>query len=107
MDPPHDAEDAEDVDSDGAMDNKERVQKLGLCSWDTRFQAMRFAGVGNLVSIGNFKAECAQHIEGVASEARIVQNLSGIPPGPVRDFGLTEMLDISLDELKAVQEECK
>ena len=106
MDPP-DVEDGEDVDSDGPAAQMESVRKLCLCTWDMRYQAMRFTGVGELVSIGEFKAKCTQHLERVASEARIAYNLSSIPPGPVRDFGFTEMLDISLDELKALQEECK
>ena len=105
MDLQADAEDGQD--SDSGLDQLESVRKLGLCTWDMRYQAMRFSGVGDIVSIGSFKAECAQLMESVASEARIAHNLASIPPGPVRDFGLTEMLDISLDELKVVQEECK
>ena len=98
--------DVEDVDSDTER-HMQKVKKLGLCTWDMRYQALRFSGVGELVSIADFKAKCVRHLEGVASEARITHNLSSIPPGPVRDFGFTEMLDVSLDELKTVQEECE
>lgn len=102
-----DGENGEDVDSDNEQGQVGNVRKLGLCTWDVRYQAMRFVGVGEPVSIAEFKAKCAQHLEGVDSEARIAQNLSSIPPGPVRDFGFTEMLGVSLEELKAVQEECE
>ena len=105
MDP--ETEDGEDVDSDSELGQVGNVRKLGICTWDMRYQALRFVGVGESVSIAEFKSKCAQHLEGVDSEARIAQNLSSIPPGPVRDFGFTEMLGVSLEELKAVQEECE
>ena len=78
-----------------------------FCTWDRKDQAMPCAtGISEPVSIADFKEKCLRHLESVESDA-ITQKVSSIPPGPVRDFGFTEMLGVSLDELKAVREECK
>ncbi len=98
MEPDVEHEDGDNSDSQ----QLESIQEF--CAWDTKSQAMRFAGVSEPVSIAEFKAKCLRHLR---ESEDIAQKLSSIPPGPVRDFGFTEMLGVSLEELKAVQEECK
>lgn len=75
-------------------------------SWDTKYHDMRCAGVGDAVSVADFKAKCLKHLEEVERDT-ITLKVSSAPPGPVRDFGLTEMLNISSAELKTVKEDCE
>ena len=96
--------DVEDVDD---SDSQQPESTREFCAWDTKSQAMRFAGVSEPVSIAEFKAKCVRHVRESIEGEGIAHKLSSIPPGPVRDFGFTEMLGVSLEELKAVQEECK
>lgn len=78
-----------------------------FCVWNTKDQAARFTGVSKPVSIADFKANCVKHLQSIESEAVTAQKVSSIPPGPVRDFGFTEILGISLEELKILQKECE
>ena len=78
-----------------------------LCTSDTKYHAMRCANVSDAVSIAEFKAKCSRHLEVARSEDGVARKVAEIPPGPVRDFGLTEMLGISIAELVTVREQCK
>ena len=73
---------------------------------DDKYHGMSCHGVGDEVSVAEFRSNCRKHLEAVDSDG-ITKTVASLPEGPVRDFGLTEMLGVSLAELAKVKEECK
>ena len=65
---------------------------------ETKQQDARSGSISEPVSIAEFKSK---------SEDGVARKVAEIPPGPVRDFGLTEMLGISIAELKTVRKDCR
>ena len=74
---------------------------------ETKQQDARSGSISEPVSIAEFKSKCAVYLEMAKSEDGVARKVAEIPPGPVRDFGLTEMLGISIAELKTVRKECR
>lgn len=108
----------DDVDADGACSPASATDEMvldyspyanELLSLDTMHHDAKSASISisDPVSIDEFKSKCARYLEMAKSEDGIARRVAEIPPGPVRDFGLTEMLGISIAELKTVREECR
>ena len=89
---------------DSQLDHSAYAQEF--CTWDTRHLVTDCAGVSDAVSVAEFKAQCARHLEIVESDS-LTRTVSNMPAGPMRDFGLTEMMGISSAELEAVKQECE
>lgn len=81
---------------------------LDSCICDGKHHTMTCAGVSDPVSVAKFKADCARHLESVeAEDDDITRRVSSMPAGPMRDFGLMEMLNVSTADFEKVKEECK
>ena len=108
----------DDVDVDGACSPASATDEMvleyssyanELLSLDTSDHDARCTStsISDPVSIAAFRSECSRYLEMAKSEDGVARRVAQIPPGPVRDFGLTEMLGISIAELKTVREECR
>lgn len=74
--------------------------------WDTKYHRMSCGGISDAVSVAEFRSNCRGHLEMVDGDC-ITKKVASLPEGPVRDFGLTEMLNVSSGELATVKAECK